>query len=163
MQTDPIVLEIELSVTARAAWDAWNNPKVLRLWLAKDARVGAAIGESFELFWDADPRVDSTIGCKITACRDQRLLAFEWKGPTRFAEIMNVEPLPTWVRVELLAQSTDQTVIRLEHGGWQSGPDWEAARIWHESVWRSSLGELRSYLVSCTTVDSRRVSKAPDT
>lgn len=66
MQTDPIVLEVKLPVTACAAWDAWNSPEALRLWLAEDARVGAAISENFELFWGADPSVNSTIGCRIT-------------------------------------------------------------------------------------------------
>lgn len=154
MQTDSIVLEVELPVPARAAWDAWNSPEALRRWLTKDARVGTAIGEHFELFWDTDPSVNSTMGCMITEIHEQRSLAFQWKGPTRFAEIMNVEPLPTWVRIEVLEQSPYQTVIRLEHGGWQSGPDWEAARMWHESVWRNSLGQLRSHLISRSTTDS---------
>lgn len=47
-------------------------------WLAESADVELYVGGKYELFWDANNRcINSTIGCKITAIEDNKLLCFE--------------------------------------------------------------------------------------
>lgn len=115
-------------------------------WLAPSANVEPEEGGSYELFWDLENREqDSTIGCRVTAIEEDRLLSFEWKGPRQFQHFMNdADPL-THVVVSFFPSSAGwagPTEVHLVHSGWRGSPEWEEARRWFERAWSVALEEL---------------------
>src|SRR5215211_592056 len=119
----PLVLELELAAPLERVWRAWTEPGELEAWLAEQARVSLEPGAPFELFWEpAHPERNSTLGCRLTEVEEGRTLAFEWRGPVPFADLMNVDPLPTSVTVCMEKLVSGGTRLHLEHVGWGAGP-----------------------------------------
>jgi len=121
--------------------------KVLKSWLTKLADVEPVVGGKYELFWDPeDKENNSTIGCKITALEQDRLLAFDWKGPIQYKHFMNnADPL-TQVVVSFFpyeAGTSPCTEVHVIHTGWRDSSEWEEARKYFERAWSNALEELR--------------------
>jgi uncharacterized protein YndB with AHSA1/START domain len=127
-------------------WAAWTEAAALATWLAMKANIRLVEGGAFELFWEPEhPERNSTLGCKLLGLVPGEQLTFSWKGPVDFADLMNVEPPPTSVKVTLRGGAAE-TTVKLEHRGWGDGPRWLEARAWQEKAWRMALAELSSYL-----------------
>ena len=147
MKKMDISFELELNVSVEEAWSLWTDSKKLEKWLTSEAIVNPELGGAYELFWDPTNHNDnSTIGCKITAFIPNRLLAFEWRGPVPFADLMNVDPFPTWASVSFEPRSIDQTVFHFRHSGWGEGERWKAARDWQIKAWNGAFGELKNLI-----------------
>jgi uncharacterized protein YndB with AHSA1/START domain len=140
-----IVLEVLLPISVQEAWKQWTEPQELQNWLTQKANIEPKIDGLYELFWEPDhPTQNSTIGCKIIEFEINKLLSFQWKGPVPFADIMNAEPLPTWVTVNFIKISENKTVVRLEHFGFGKSKHWQEARDWQQNAWSLALTELRN-------------------
>ncbi len=139
-----ISLETVVDTSQINVWRAWTESAQLSSWLTKQTNIEAREGGLYELFWEPDfPQRNSTIGCRITSYVPLQSLSFQWKGPVPFADIMNTEPLPTWVRITLLQLNGGRTLVRLDHFGWRSGAKWNKAKAWQESAWRLALERLQ--------------------
>lgn len=137
-----IVLEKTISVSVEGAWQLWTEPRKLASWLSSEANVELKVGGLYELFWEPEhPEQNSTIGCRILELAPNKLISFQWKGPVPFADIMNADPLPTWVRVTFSTNGENQTIIRLEHFGWKSGPHWIEAKKWQKNAWLQAFSQ----------------------
>jgi uncharacterized protein YndB with AHSA1/START domain len=138
-----IEMTIELPMGIDRAWPLWTENQALQSWLAPRADVVPRLDGSFEVFWDLDhPDQNSTLGCKILGVANNRFLAFEWRGPVEFADVMNVKPFPTWVMVEFEKISATKTLIHFRHSGWQGGDRWSAARNWQTNAWEHAFAAL---------------------
>lgn len=121
--------------------------EMLQSWLTVVADVDAKPGGKYELFWDPDNRENnSTIGCRITAIEKDKLIAFEWKGPTQFRHFMNdISPL-THVAVFFTPYREGNehgAEIHLVHSGWGDSPEWEEARAWFDKAWQAAFERLQ--------------------
>jgi uncharacterized protein YndB with AHSA1/START domain len=127
------------------AFEFFTLDNHLEKWLTKVADVEPKVGGKYELFWNPeDKQNDSTIGCKILAIVDGKLLCFEWKGPKQFKHFMNtVRPL-TEVTVFFLSDP-EGTEIHLLHTGWRDSREWDEARRWFVKAWKMALEELHRY------------------
>jgi uncharacterized protein YndB with AHSA1/START domain len=140
-----IEMTIELPVSVERAWELWTENQSLQAWLAPRANVNLTLGGSFELFWDLEhPDQNSTLGCKVLSLVRNRLLAFEWRGPVEFSDLMNTEPFPTWVSINFENKSETSTVLHFRHSGWQEGERWEAARTWQSKAWQTAFTTLKN-------------------
>jgi uncharacterized protein YndB with AHSA1/START domain len=128
------------------AFEMFTVSELVQSWFAPLAEIEPQQGGKYELFWDLENREDdSTIGCKVTAIEQDRLLCFEWKGPTQFRHFMNdADPLTHVAVFFASCPDTAQpcTEVRLVHSGWSSGPKWEEARQWFDRAWRVALEQL---------------------
>jgi uncharacterized protein YndB with AHSA1/START domain len=142
-----IAQSVRLHCSTAHAFEMFTGSEYLEAWLASRAHVEAVVGGRYELYWDhMEWSHSSASGCKVTAIEAGKLLAFEWKGPGQFEQLMNgVDPL-THVTVffipadELFTASTD---VYLIHSGWRRTPDWEEARRWFARAWRDAFEELQ--------------------
>lgn len=142
-----IAHSIRLHCSAQRAFEMFTVNEYLEAWLATLADVEAVVGGKYELVWDLDDREhNSTYGCKVTAIEADKFLAFEWKGPRQFEDVMNnVDPL-THVTIffipsdELFTASTD---VFLVHSGWRHTPAWQEARQWFVKAWHDAFEELQ--------------------
>ncbi|MFT4147005.1 MAG: SRPBCC domain-containing protein [Mobilitalea sp.] len=139
--------KVRLNCSRQQSFEMFTKNSNIQLWLADSADIEPYVGGKYELFWDIDnKKINSTIGCKITALESNKLLCFEWKGPEQFSHFMNIaEPL-THVTVLFIPdyENDNLTEIHLIHTGWKSDENWEKARIWFEYVWINALENLKN-------------------
>jgi uncharacterized protein YndB with AHSA1/START domain len=137
--------KVRLDCSPQVAFEMFTKNSDLQSWLAQAADIEPHVGGKYELFWDADNKeINSTIGCKITAIEDNKLLCFEWKGPVQFAHFMNTADPLTHVAVLFIPGDDSSTEVHLIHTGWRSDENWESARLWFEAVWTNALDKLRA-------------------
>lgn len=110
------------------------------------AEVEPRVGGRYELDWDPNgPPLQSTVGCRITALTEGRLLAFDWKGPPPHATVMNKSDPLTHVVVAFFpvaAGDSIATEVHVVHSGWGSGERWAAARDYFDRAWELVLAAL---------------------
>lgn len=144
MELEPIQIEVKINKPVSGTWKSWVEADELKTWLAEEANVSAVAGGPYELFWEPQhPGRNSTQGCKVLLAEPGKKLAFTWKGPEQYAELMNSASVVTSVTVTFEPKSPDCTVVRLVHSGWQRGEQWAEAREWHEEAWLAALDRLR--------------------
>jgi uncharacterized protein YndB with AHSA1/START domain len=147
MESTDIVIDVPLRVPVERAWKAWIHSVELQKWLAAKATVNPVIGGAYELFWEPEnPDRNSTIGCRVAALVPERLIAFTWKGPVPFVDLMNVEPLPTWGLVAFERAPGDSSIMHFRHSGWGTTERWRQAKQWQENAWRGAFSGLQAYL-----------------
>jgi len=132
------------------AFKMFTDNELVLSWLPNLAEIGARVGGKYELFWNPNDRENnSTIGCKVTAIAPNRLLAFEWKGPIEFKELMNTaDPLTHVVVlfVDCTKGSEPCTEVHLVHSGWRRSAMWEEARKYFEKAWKNAFEKLSTVL-----------------
>jgi uncharacterized protein YndB with AHSA1/START domain len=147
VQPAPLIIRRAFSASPERLWRAWTEEAELTAWLAARARVTLEAGGPYELFWEPEhPERNSTLGCRLTAVEPHRRLAFTWRGPPAYAELMNVgEPPPTRVEVSFEPRG-EKTVMHFVHSGWGEGQRWEEARTWQERAWLGAFEALERHL-----------------
>lgn len=137
-----------LQCDAHRAFEMFTVNELVQSWLAPLAEIEPFVGGKYELFWDpGDREINSTIGCKVTAVERDKVLSFEWKGPTQYQHFMNdADPL---THVVVFLVPCDQvtapcTEAHLIHSGWRSSAEWEEAREWFERAWGAAFEELEN-------------------
>lgn len=141
---------VRLECNAHSAFEMFTVNSLLEEWLPKEALVEPVVGGKYELFWEPeDVEKNSTIGCKVTAVEQDKLIAFEWKGPIQFRHFMNdADPL-THISVFFLpceGEPSRFTEVHLIHSGWRNSKEWEDARLFFSRSWQKALEDLRKYI-----------------
>ncbi len=68
------VKQIDIAAPLDRVWTAWTNQADAEKWLASRANVIFEEGGAYELFWNEDPKRDSTLGCKLIAIKPKESL-----------------------------------------------------------------------------------------
>lgn len=145
---DPFHQYIHLPCTPERAFEMFTHDQHLEKWLTEKASVEPGLGGKYELFWDREnPEVDSTLGCRITAYAPGKLLAFDWKGPQKFAAFMNKADPLTHVVVAFFP-SRQGTELRLLHSGWRKSGRWPEAKAYFERAWKNALKTLQAQIAA---------------
>lgn len=144
MKSRDLTFTLELNISAEELWRFWLEPSKLQSWLTQKANIEPNIGGAFELFWDpSTPSDNSTLGCKILAMVPNKLLSFEWRGPVPYADIMNVEPFPTWVSISFERMDINNTTLHFRHTGWMDSEKWNEAKTWQTTAWKMAFEQLK--------------------
>lgn len=137
---------LKLNCDVHQAFEMFTVNEKLESWLTELADVEPKLGGSYELFWNPDDkRYDSTIGCRITAIKEDKFLSFEWKGPKQYNDFMNTADPLTHV-VVFFIPGDGFTEVQLIHSGWRSSPEWEEARQWFEKMWNVCFEALEKQI-----------------
>lgn len=137
-----IHVKVTVPCTKTEAFQRFTVNDMLELWLTEAAEVDPRLGGKYELFWDPEnKKSNSTLGCKITAVEEGRMLCFNWKGPDQFAGIMNYSNPLTHVTVFFISRTEKphSADIHLIHTGWSNTKSWDEARLWQETAWNAAL------------------------
>lgn len=126
------------------AFRQFTDSALLATWLADRADVEPKVGGKYEIFWESPPAPPNrgTTGCKISLLVPERLLGFDWIGPTMFDNAMNVADPATHVLVAFVPLSNGTTEVHLVHSGWGHSPEWDKPRHWFERAWNGAFTEL---------------------
>ncbi len=143
-----IELEATVQATAEEIYRLFTTSEGVRtLFPGADARIETAVSGRYAVAFDPvnspDGRRNGTAGCRILKLDPGRHVAFQWRGP-EWARSMNVEPLPTWVEVDLAAIQGEPaaTLVRLAHRGFGAGEDWDRSYDFFHKAWRRTLDML---------------------
>lgn len=148
LPADDIILQVTPKLPIGDVWTGLAQPEHMVKWLAPKVKFEPVVGGPFELFWDlGEPSKDSTEGCKVLKFQEPDELAFTWRGPPRFAMLMNQGAPITevYIRVAPCPEGIDVT---LEHKGWGAGDAWEEARSWHFHFWEDVLQRYKDYVMT---------------
>ena len=142
-----IHLDYILNCSVKKAFELFTQNNHLENWLAPKTDVEPEVGGKYELFWNLDNKEeDSTLGCKVLAIKQDKLLCFEWKGASMYAHFMNnVRPL-TNVTIAFTQAEQNKTEINFLHTGWRDTDEWEEARIGFEKIWKGAFHHLKHYI-----------------
>lgn len=126
------------------AFRHFTDSALLATWLADRADVDLKVGGKYEIFWNSPPAPPNrgTSRCKISVLVPDKLLAFDWIGPTMFDDAMNVADPATHVVVSFIPLANGSTEVHLVHSGWGHSPVWDKPRHWFERAWNGALGAL---------------------
>ena len=95
---------------------------------AKSAMVNPEQGGTYEINF---PKGDSTKGCKILTINPTNELKVEWTGPSIHRPFSFMRNTLTF----LLEENGKGTNLTINHGPFEEGADWEAARLYYEENW----------------------------
>jgi uncharacterized protein YndB with AHSA1/START domain len=139
-----LVKSATVPLSTAACFRLFVEPAGLESWLCEKANVEARVGGRYELFWEpGDPENNSTVGCRITACAPERVLAFEWRSPRQFKSFANAADPLTHVVVAFHAVP-GSTTVTLVHSGWRSTAEWQQAAAWQSTAWDHAMQALQA-------------------
>jgi uncharacterized protein YndB with AHSA1/START domain len=132
----------KLRCNPSVAFKMFTENRLLEKWLTTLAEVEPRVEGKYELFWNPNDREnDSTIGCKVLALTQNRMIAFEWKGPKQLKELNEERPL-TNVVVTFFPEEGGGTLVCLIHSGWRSSERWNLAYDFFVRNWKSAFDRL---------------------
>ena len=138
----------QIACSPERAYQHFTQNPLLESFFTVKAEVEPKVGGKYELDWDPSTTPEqATIGCRITALAEMRLLAFDWKGPPPYAEVMNgADPLTHVVISFFPGNSPDEGKchVHIVHSGWGSGEQWQQAREYFDRAWGMVLKSLAS-------------------
>jgi uncharacterized protein YndB with AHSA1/START domain len=139
------IREVEISAPVDRVWNAWTSSEEAQKWLAPRANVFFEKGGEYEFFWNEDPEIDSTLGCKLLAINPGERLAFEWQGKKEFLHMFKPpEGSRTIIEVRFISiDGETQVIVNQEET--RNLPQWEAYDSWMASAWELALASLKSY------------------
>ncbi len=139
-------LSARLNCDVGKAFEMFTVNDNLQSWLTNIADVEPRVGGKYELFWDpGDKENNSTVGCKVTIFEENKLIAFEWKGPPQFKDLMNtIVPLTHVVAffIPNVTGASPCTEVHLIHAGWGDSSEWQKAKAYFDTAWSIAFKNL---------------------
>lgn len=157
-----IQLTAVVAATPEQVFQLWSTEEGVQRFFAPKARVGTQPGDPYEMIFEPEMDPDGssfgTRGARLLKSERNRFLAFEWitfvatkdadTGPPYAPpEERNVNPLPTWVEIEIQPVSSEpvKTEVHLTHYGFKSGGKWDASFLYFQKGWARVLERLENY------------------
>ncbi len=137
-------LEVEIFSPVATVWGSWTTTDQTERWLAPRANVVFEVGGAYELFWDDDPKRDSTLGCKLLEIEPESRLVFQWQGKSEFLHMFQPpKGAPTTIEVRFAAVG-EVTRVTLSQRETRDLPLWEDYDHWMAMAWEVALNGLKS-------------------
>lgn len=137
-----IVKQVVVKAPLDAVWMAWTTTEGIVSFFAPEAKVEARPGGAFHVHFNpyAKPGLKGADDMTVLAIQEKEMISFTWNSPPHLAE---VRPHRTSVQVRLKALSPDETQVRLVHGGWGVGGQWDASFKYFDGSWGRVLANLQ--------------------
>ena len=122
-------------------WKAWTTSDGIKSFFAPDARVEARPGGPFEVYFNpyARPGLKGADDMVVLAVQEKKMLSFTWNSPPHLPEVRGHR---TAVTVRFKPAGEGLTEVRLTHGGWGDGGQWDQSFSYFDAAWGRVLGNL---------------------
>ena len=128
-------------------FQAWTDPSNVTQWLCSYAEINPKKGGKYWLFFSSHDNMEHfTKGCQFLKYDAFRTIEFSWKGPKKYADIMNIEGYLTNIQIVISPIDQDSCNVVLTHYGWKSSEDWQKARLWHIDFWKDKLDNFQQFI-----------------
>jgi uncharacterized protein YndB with AHSA1/START domain len=145
-QERAIVKTARVKAPVEEVWKAWTTTEGITTFFAPSARVEARPGGPFEIHFNpyAKPGMKGADGMVFLALQENRMLSFTWNAPPHLPEVRGQR---TSVTVRLAPGTDGHTDVRLTHGGWGEGGQWDKAYAYFDGAWGRVLANLEKRFV----------------
>lgn len=145
-QDRAIVKTVTVKAPVAEVWKAWTTAAGIKSFFAPDARIEARPGGPFEVYINpyAKPGMKGADDMVFLALQENRMLSFTWNAPPHLPD---VRVQRTSVTVRLKPAGDDATEVRLVHGGWGDGGQWDQAFDYFNGAWGRVLANLEKRFV----------------
>ena len=138
-------VKVDIAAPIGSVWKAWTRAEETQKWLAPKAVIEFKPGGAYEFFWNEDPRIDSTLGCKLLRLQPERGLIFEWQGKEEFLS-MFLPPEGTRTIIKVIFSANQmRTSVTVEQEETRDLPNWEAYDSWMSGAWNMALASLKGH------------------
>lgn len=132
-QLETLTFERTVQAPASEVFRAFTNSPALQTWLCNRAEVEPRRGGPIYLWWNKGYYASGV----YTELEKDKAVAFTWRGAN--------DPAPSEVRVAISAEGVS-TTVKLQHGGFGDGPEWESIIKQIRRGWEISLENLQAML-----------------
>jgi len=141
-QERTLVKMATVKATVDEVWNAWTTTEGIQSFFAPEARVEARPGGPFEVYINpyAKPGLKGADDMVVLAVQEPSMISFTWNSPPHLAE---VRPHRTSVQVRFKALAANETEVRLVHGGWGEGGQWDQSFKYFDNAWGNVLASLQ--------------------
>ena len=133
---DVKTIECDVTVPAPIAdvWQAWTTAEGLISFFAPAANIETKPGGAYEILFNPEAAEGNrgAEGMRFLALQEPVFLSFTWNAPPHLPEVRGQR---THVEVRLEERGANQTRVRLSHGGWGTGGQWEEAFAYFSRAW----------------------------
>ena len=133
-----IEIEMVLDANVERVWDTWTTEEGVRSFFAPDCNIDLRVDGLYEIYFapDAPPGRRGADGMRILVLEPKKRFAFTWNAPL---DQPWVRAQRTHVTLHFESLGERQTRMRLVHGGWGTGADWDRAFEYFEAAWRRTV------------------------
>ncbi|MGD2178789.1 MAG: SRPBCC domain-containing protein [Anaerolineae bacterium] len=144
--------EVVVDATVDEVWEAWTTEGGIRSFFAPACNVELRVDGPYEILFnpDAPPGERGAEGMRVLAFQPRTMLAFTWNAPPHLSEVRGQL---THVLVRLRRGEDGRTQVRLTHGGWGEGDQWDEAFAYFERAWGDIVLPRLRYRFSVGAVD----------
>ncbi|HRE14113.1 MAG TPA: SRPBCC domain-containing protein [Usitatibacteraceae bacterium] len=137
-----VVKQVTVKAPVADVWKAWTTTEGIVSFFAPSARVEARPGGPFEIHFNpyAKPGLKGADDMVVLAVQEGKMLSFTWNSPPHLAQ---VRPQRTAVQVRFRPAGDGETEVRLVHGGWGEGGQWDESFKYFETAWGRVLANLQ--------------------
>lgn len=140
-QDRAIVKTATVKAPIAEVWKAWTTVEGITTFFAPAARIEPRPGGAFEIHFNpfAKPGMKGADDMVFLAVQEPRMLSFTWNAPPQLPEVRGQR---TAVTVRLKPAGEGATEVRLVHGGWGDGGQWDKAYEYFDGAWGRVLANL---------------------
>jgi uncharacterized protein YndB with AHSA1/START domain len=141
-QDRTLVKVVTVKAPVDEVWKAWSTAEGITSFFAPEARIEARPGGPFEVYINpyAKPGMKGADDMIVLAVQEKKLISFTWNSPPHLAEVRNHR---TSVTVRLKDAGDGTTEVRLTHGGWGDGGQWDQSFDYFDKAWGQILASLQ--------------------
>jgi len=141
-----IYQEVVVKAPVEEVWKAWSTSEGVQSFFGPEARVEAKPGGAFNVHFNpyAPPGLKGADDMQVLAVQENRLISFTWNAPPHLPQ---ARAQRTFVTVRMQPVGSGETQVRLQHGGWGDGGEWEQAYDYFEKAWPNVLASLQKRFV----------------
>ena len=141
-QDRTVVKVVTVKAPVDEVWKAWSTSEGIASFFAPAARIEARPGGPFEVYMNpyAKPGMKGADDMVVLAVQEKKMISFTWNSPPHLAEVRSQR---TSVTVRLSPAGEGLTEVRLTHGGWGDGGQWDQSFAYFDRAWGNVLANLQ--------------------
>ena len=145
-QDRTIVKVVTVKAPVEEVLKAWTTTEGITSFFAPAARIEARPGGPFEVYINpyAKPGMKGADDMIVLAVQEKKMISFTWNSPPHLAEVRNQR---TSVTVRMKPAEDGLTEVRLTHGGWGEGGQWDQSFNYFDKSWGNVLANLQKRFV----------------
>lgn len=122
-------------------WEAFTTIEGVKTFFAPDAWIDLAINGEYEMYFlpDGPKGARGGEGCRILSFIPNEMISFSWNAPPSLPAVRNER---TWVILQFIPKSSNETQVSLVHLGWGAGDEWQKALAYFDKAWELVLARL---------------------
>lgn len=124
-------------------WWRWSSHDGLKTFFGTNNHLEFYPGGAFEIYFlpEAPEGQRGSEGCRVLSYLPNDFISFSWNVPPRFTEL-RAQGKKTWVVVQFLSLSANETQLTLTHLGWPVDEAWDAVYDYFQKAWDDILNQL---------------------